>query len=632
MKERFALLPTCVRPNPPRVDQCYVPADSLPTIHTSANLAKSLLALMATVCLSACNEHNDSAAQDTGRSFSVIGSLRPKADPEIMRKIHEEELAAERAKQAELERQASGQEYDDPSKRDLPDVNTSPFSPSPEMAGMDASSNQSSTTSASWSSPSSSPVSSGPATNYAMNYGAPSAGFVPPPPAISLSTSAQTMPYGTPPSPDAYANPYAYQYMNPYAQPQAAVAPVSQRAPGSLFGSGGNAREDSGAESESYRRSRPEKNITVITPTGMEARSPYKQRDDLRLLWKGMLVSMQSHYGRDGSDLVKIDVGLPGESSKGSLSISQRQSDSLFKNGAVDKKIVAQVKKSQAELVQSYYRYLYSFNKFSLSQQNIAARKQEMELADSQSEKQRAAADLAQAQNDAEASKDDMRSAQNDLASIAGAQSTRTVIGRVCGVTPSVESLAAAEPAEELVEKASNSIGGFFNSVGSAFGMGKPKAKEAIVEAPQEKSVKNKNGKGKKGQKEIQQIVEQQPEEQTSEKAQAGEEVRSPVVHVASRGAVSFELKDVKTTPRKSILRVSIRNNGGENFSFDVDHLSVAEGNNKLAEAAVNAEFDSTLLEPNQEVTGTITIFGRPWNDKLTVSLSDGGKAIVMHR
>jgi len=55
-----------------------------------------------------------------------------------------------------------------------------------------------------------------------------------------------------------------------------------------------------------------------------------------------------------------------------------------------------------------------------------------------------------------------------------------------------------------------------------------------------------------------------------------------------------------------------VKNTGGDNFSFDADAISVAEGNNKLADASVNAEFDSTIVQPSQEVTGTITIFGRP--------------------
>lgn len=579
--------------------------------------------LLITMTLSACNEQRDTsdASQVSGRSFSVIGALRPKADPEVMRKIQEEEFAAERARQAELARQnAENQgQYDDPSARNLPGVNTSPLADIP-MANTPSPSSGSSS-GGSWA-----PVPPAPpgAASYSSNYGSPSAGFVPPPPAISLSTAAQTLPFGAPPQPDMYSNPYAYA--NPYAQAQP-PAPV-QRPSGSLFGSGQSSRNNEASE-ESYRKPKADKNLVVITPTGMEPRSPYKQRDDLRLLWKGTLSGSLGRISR-GAELEKLDVNLPGETSKGSLSVSQRQSDHLFKNAAVDRKIVAQVKKAQTELIQAYYRYLYAFNKFSLTQQNVAARKQELEFADSQSEKQRAAADLAQAQNDAEASKDDMRSAQNDLASVAGVQSARTVIGRVCGVTPSLDSLASAESGEE--QKAEDkSASGFFNSFGSAFGMGKGKGKEvASAEDAKEKPVKSKEEKSKKKEKNKQVAVRETGEPPA--KAASNAETTTTVTNLVAHGAVSFELKDVKTTPRKSILRVAIRNNGSETFSFDVDHLSVAEGNSRLAEAAVNAEFDTTSLEPNQEITGTITIFGRPWNDKLTVSLTDGGKAIVMRR
>ena len=39
-----------------------------------------------------------------------------------------------------------------------------------------------------------------------------------------------------------------------------------------------------------------------------------------------------------------------------------------------------------------------------------------------------------------------------------------------------------------------------------------------------------------------------------------------------------------------------------------------------------------TIVQPKQEVTGTVTIFGLPWNDRLSVSLSDGGRTILLHR
>lgn len=591
------------------------------------------LILIASLFLSACNEQNDSrsAYQAAGHSFSVIGALRPKADPEVMRKIQQEELAAERARQAEIERQnaAAQSAGDNPMDRDLPGVGMSPLAgTSGNSGGQSASSGSQGQGSNSWAPPANNSTA-----NYAMSYNAPSAGFVPPPPAVTLSTAAQALPFGAPPQPDPYSNPYAYNpYMNPYAQPQQSVPsppPISsQRSSGSLFGSGARAEADS--EDGDSRHASSKKSVTVITPTGMELRSPYKQRDDLRLLWKGVIASALGQYGGGAKeDLLKVDVNLPGEASKGSLSLSQRQTDHLFNNSPLDKKLVSPTKKAQSELTQAYYRYLYAYNKFFLGQQYIAARKQEMELADSQSEKQRAAADMAQAQNDAEASKEDMRSAQNDLASIAGVQPARTVIGRVCGVAPSMDSFAGADTADNQVDQAGKAVGGFLSSVGSAFGLGKPKAKEVQASAPQ--IAKAKDGKDKKGKTDP--PAAREPEDNASA-ASAEPPATISILPSSSmrKKAVSFELKDVKTTPRKSILKVAIRNNGEDNFSFDVDHVSVVEGNSKLAEAAVSAEFDSTVLEPNQEIMGTITIFGRPWNDKLTVSLSEGGKAIVMHR
>jgi hypothetical protein len=75
-----------------------------------------------------------------------------------------------------------------------------------------------------------------------------------------------------------------------------------------------------------------------------------------------------------------------------------------------------------------------------------------------------------------------------------------------------------------------------------------------------------------------------------------------------------------------------VRNNGGDSISVDADNVSVAEGDKKLADASVLTQFDQTLVAPNGEITGTITIFGRPWNDKLTVSLSEGGRTINLRR
>jgi hypothetical protein len=301
------------------------------------------------------------------------------------------------------------------------------------------------------------------------------------------------------------------------------------------------------------------------------------------------------------------------------------------------------VKKTQTDLVQAYYRYLYSYNKYFLGQQQVQARKQELDCADSQAEKQRATVDLANTQQEADASREDMRSAQGDLASVAGASAARTVIKNVSGVTPSLEQIAADSQPQARDKGGEGGSGGLFK----VFGFGKGKSRDDDQSAEESPKVaaeskgkerkekeKDKDVKEKKKGKGDKQQIAAKPDASSSTKADAGEAApaSSGAGPSVSAGPVSFELKDVKTTPRKSVLRVVVKNTGGDNFSFDADAISVAEGNNKLADASVNAEFDSTIVQPSQEVTGTITIFGRPWNDKLTVSLSNGNRPIFLHR
>lgn len=445
-------------------------------------------------------------------------------------------------------------------------------------------------------------------------------GLVPPPPAVSLSTSATTLPGGMP------MDPYANPYMNPYAQ-----QPAEPQRP-ALFGSGqrsGSEASDDDAGSSVQKKKMA--NFVPITPTGMEARSPYKQRDDLKVLWKGALAQspVQKLAARDGdiaAQVAKIDVGLPAESTRGAFSVTPRQIDQIFKPVAIDKKVAATVKKLQGDLVQAYYRYLHAFNKFALAQQTVAARKQQVDFAGSPAEKQRAATDLAQAQGDADAAKEDMRAAQYELASVAGPQSARTIIGRVSGVAPSAESLAqgldsgaSQAPAAPVEKAAGSSSGGFLGGVGSLFGLGGGK-----TDAPAKAAKPDKKGKGKHAEPSgSQEIAAQSP-------AAARPEPEQPAS--APEGPVAFELKNINITPKKAILKVAIRNNGGESFSFDPDVIALLEGNKKLPEATLRAEFDTTLVQPNQEVMGTITIYGRPWNDRLSLSLSEGGKTITMKR
>jgi hypothetical protein len=635
------------------------------------------LVLLAALSLTACNERNEPGANTAanasyqGRSFSVFGKLRPQADPNAINEIHNEEDAARRARQEELERQAAAQRQanqaqgDDPNQRNLPGVANSSFSgglPSVnggagQLSGLSGDPKQiaaqaeqaAQAITSSWGLPGSNSGSGSappppPAQSYGINYTTPSPGFVPPPPAVSLSSQAVPM-YGGPPPPDynPYANPYAA-----YGQAPAAP-PVPTHAPSSGFGAvttGASRAASSGDEDEPSRKKK-EKPMQIITPTGMEARSPYKQRDELRMLWKGALQTSLSSVSSDGkfSDgIAKVDVGLPGEATKGSLSIAQRQVDAIFKNnGAVDRKVIGTVKKTQTDLVQAYYRYLYSYNKYFLGQQQVQARKQELDCADSQAEKQRATVDLANTQQEADASREDMRSAQGDLASVAGASAARTVIKNVSGVTPSLEQIAADSQPQARDKGGEGGSGGLFK----VFGFGKGKSRDDDQSAEESPKVaaeskgkerkekeKDKDVKEKKKGKGDKQQIAAKPDASSSTKADAGEAApaSSGAGPSVSAGPVSFELKDVKTTPRKSVLRVVVKNTGGDNFSFDADAISVAEGNNKLADASVNAEFDSTIVQPSQEVTGTITIFGRPWNDKLTVSLSSGNKPIFLHR
>ncbi len=645
------------------------------------------LLLLAVLALSACNEQKDDSANTgtdnsyNGRSYSVIGQLRPKADPNVIQKIHDEEEAARRAQQEQAMReaqQAQAQNQQEP----LPGVNNSSFagnlpsvtdtisgSTSQKAAELQAAAQaqlMQQQQNQSWAMPVQSAPPPPAAASYGINYTQPSAGFVPPPPAVSLSTSAVPMP------PPGY-NPYGMPPpgYNPYGMPQEQVAAVpAGRSAGGLFGTANTGARAAKNEDEDEKPKKKDKPIQIITPTGMEAHSPYKQRDELRILWKGALAASLSSINSDSKfadDIAKIVISLPPEASKGSLSVGQRQVDQIFKNtNSVDRKIVANLKKVQLDLVQAYYRYLYAYNKFFLTQQQVQARKQELDCAESQVEKQRATVDLAQAQQDAESSKEDMRASQTDLAAVAGANPARAVIKMVSGVSPSLDSLQVADASSAQAESGGEGggIGGIFN----VFGFGKKKDDKAANSDEQQqiasadkkdkekkekekekdkdkdkdkdrdkdkKDKKDKKGKADKDDKgDKEKTVAAKPAKQESSPkapAKAVSEAAEPAS--SAQGSVTFELKNVRTTPRKSILSVVVKNGGGDNFSFDADSISVAEGNSKLAEAAVSAEFDSTIVQPSQEVSGTITIFGRPWNDKITVSLSSSGKKpIILHR
>lgn len=650
---------------------------------TTWKYAALVLALTLTGCARQESAGDAQAANAGGGNVQgqgILSSFRPKADPSMVERLRQEDAA--KMQQAALAQQQMNQQMNemDGTGRILPKVSMEPIAPPAEEvatagAGMSVTAADSGayTPSTSGAVPQSSGASAPSTATYGGYNSVPAppstgslgGGLVPPPPAVTLSTAAQTTvasapqdpgnpyanPYGNPYA-NPYGNPYANPYMNPYgipypqqAQPQGDGAP--QRP--ALFGSGksrprGEEGEDDGRSQEKAKKFA---NFVPITPTGMEARSPYKQRDDLRVLWKGAITSSQlgAWSAKDpniSSALNKIDVGLPGEVTKGSFSVGQRQVDAVFKPVFVDKRIQSQLRKTQSEMVQSYYRYLYSYNRFALAQQTVAARKQEVEVASTHSEQQRAAADLSQAQSEADSSKEDMRSAQLELSAVSGAAAARAIIQKVSGVAPSIESLAQAAPAPEAEPQGGFNVLGFlgFNkkkgdeqpppqeSPKAAKADAKKQEKAEKSAKSQDKQPKEKTvAKAKKAGKDVAQ-GDLEPAPVKGDRESAGEKAEAPA---ASEG-ISFELKGKNISARKSVLNVSIRNTSENAFSFSPEDISVQEGNQKLSEAAMRAEFDSTSIAPNGEVKGTITIFGRPWNDRLTISLSDGQRSIHMKR
>ncbi|HEY9679466.1 MAG TPA: hypothetical protein V6C76_15770 [Drouetiella sp.] len=630
------------------------------------------LLLISTILLAGCAQQGDGGSQapiTRGPGAGILGSLRPKTDPAVVERLRMEEQAR-LEKQKALEaaaKQAENSANADGMGRILPKVSMDPIAPPAEdVASAQSGGNGGPIFTPAGGGQSPIPVPGG-SPQVAMTYGAPpppsmyggggggaasAAGLVPPPPAVTLSTQASVgMPAGMPMDPSSmYSNPY----MNPYGIPMpmqnmAAMVPPAPsvpqmgHSPESLFSSG--RRSTSSGDDDDSAAEKKKANFSPIIPTGMESRSAYRQRDDLKALWNGVLNSnVMSALMKDdkfAGQLKGVEIGLPGESTKGSFAISQRQVDNVFKNAALDKRILTPVKKVQTDLVQAYYRYLYSYNKYALASQTLKARKQEGEVATSDSEKQRAAADQSQAQNDADSAKDDMVSAQQELASVAGASSAKWVVSRVSGAAMSSEALASADsaPSKSAAKNSGGGGGGMFGMF--HFGGGGGEKKPAAAPAPSTDEVKvastpaskkdkePKKGKGKKDSSSSKEKDLAPAPETASNDSGASE--AAPAAPANSNG-ISFELKNVSTTARKSILTVSIKNGGANNFSFSPDVISISEGNHKLAEAAVRADFDQTMVQPNSEVKGTITIFGRPWNERLVVSLSEGGKTIQMSR
>lgn len=629
---------------------------------------------------------NNSGQTSGGSQSSVLGKVRPKMDPELLAQLKQEQMMNQQQMQ-----DGGLQDNSNAQGRFLPNVSMDPISAA--LSGAPQSGDSSSdndnqvvpaaqaNTKPSEANPfegagDSSP--SEPATYGAYNGyqgggsvpapppGAVAGGLVPPPPAaVSLSTQANI----------SYADPNANPYMNPYANPalnqwgippmpfQQAAPPTEQQRPSGLFGSGsGSSKKSSSSESDDEEKEKKD-NFVPIQPTGMPSRSQYKQRDDLKVLWNGALATQQYQnlVDADGdleNRLKQVNVGLPPDSTKGIFSVTPRVVNSVFKPQDLGKKSTDKIQKLQQELVQSYYRYLYEYNKYSLAQQTVSARKQEVDVANSKAEKQRAAADLANAQNEAESAKEDMNTAQYELAANAGARAASTIIGKVSGVTPPVASLASAERSAQ--PEAKKKGGGMFNAIGlgGIFGGHKenastdnsdddespaPKGKEMIVKEIKEKPTKvakaDKSEKSEKADKSSKKKFKSDDDDDLTpsapEKPKITAKASAPAPTPAaqtSRSPISFDLKDIDITARKSILTVSVRNSGSDDFKISPDDISLAEGNKRISDASLRSEFDTLTVKPNEEVKGKITILGKPWNDRLTINMSDGTTTVSLKR
>jgi hypothetical protein len=609
-------------------------------------------------CSKPAGNNNNTSNINSSGSDSALSMLHARPDPSLLSQVHSQSQQAANVTST-TNGNASGIIL-----ANLPTVSQAPFAPPADQVvhadlqqlHPDTSSNNSiwPFSNAAKSTDNHSDDQSAQVASYAPYNRSPShsGSLVPPPPAIVLSTQAQPVSFSPPV--DVYGNPYTG---NPNAG-------VPTRSPGSLFGIGSaHANNDSSSEERRHI------DFVPITPSGMDARSAYKQRDDLKLLWKGALGSsgLQSLAQRDAKiaqELNAVVVGLPSESSRGSLNVSQRQIDLIFKAPALDRRIFPEVKKLELDLTQAYYRYLYAFNKYALAQQTVAARKQELDYADDAAEKQRATTDWSAAKNDADAATDDMKSAQYELASAVGPQAARVIIGRISGVTPSADSLAqgmdSGSSASQIASR-HRLLGSLFHHDESSVENTAPAPSASKTSAAKSQTTKSKlstPGKGKmdKADSKADKIAKRDkdkhapaihgpaiakdlaPAPDSSNADRNATDKVDPVsnnsvpVSYSSSGSISFVLKGVSVTPRKSIIKVAVRNNGSDNFTFDPDTVGVREGMNQLPDAMVRADFDTTKVAPNQEVCGIITIFGRPWNDRLTVSLADGSRTIQMRR
>ena len=630
-----------------------------------------------------------SQGQESGAESSVLSKLRPKANPNMVRAVQEEENRRREEQmaqaQAAMAAQSEGEKGFFQSTLDgvgsiLPTVSTEPIAASKAESLAEASSlpvlnpfeSPQATTSTM---DTQTAVDTGTLTpaddvmpvadsssqqvaTYSLHYNpagistpAPGAiaggNMVPPPPQISLSTDANMYP---PPPPNAMPyNPYQQQpyyyppqspYQNPAMNPWGVMPPQSQqpvkdpepKRPAGLFGvNKGNHDKDSDSAPSSKRQEEDHSDFVPIRPTGMQARSPYKQRDDLKILWDGALTSDAFHAVLAEDDklesiLRRVPVGMPPDSTKGMFSVPQRRVDTIFRPVRLDKKVAPRVSKLQKDLVNSYYRYMHTYDKYALAQQTMQARKQQIEVARSRSEKQRAAADLASAESQAEAAKEDMKAAQYELAAVAGARSARSVIGRISGVTPTVGALAEAEKSTQPIDIEPEDKG-VLGSVGKLF-FGNRGSKKKDPPKAEKKVAKNDSGSNFLFARKSKDLKAK------PEKTKVASKAALPAAQVKSKPAspISFELKNVNITARKSILSVAIRNTGNKEFKVAPNDVSISEGTRKISNETLRAKFDSNIVKPNQEVKGKITIYGRPWNDRLAVYISDGSSKIQLNR
>ncbi len=441
-------------------------------------------------------------------------------------------------------------------------------------------------------------------------------GLVPPPPAMTISTPPSGMPSGYPP---AYPPPYypAYPPPNPYYyNPYGQQAPPQQlqqdsHPHGSPFGNVNKSAQSHDDEAVSTHKSH--KVFNPINPVGMEPRSPFKQRDDIAILWKGFLNTpvIQNYFNDDkkaANIISQIAVSLPLASTRGNFTVSANMVNQYFKGQNIqDKKLAPYIKKWQTDVVTVYNHYLYTYNKFALSEQTVQARNQEFDVAETDSDKQRAATDLAQAKADLNSAREDMKASQIELAQVVGVNAAKSFVARVSGVTPQLDSYAGLESTASgnISDKKSNN-----NVFGSIF-------------ARHNKSKKNSDTTNS---------LSQNDDGNTVATTKSNLKTIDNSTVSAEDNNILFKLKNVNITPRKSVLTVAIRNNGNASINISPNDLYVAEGNQKLPEAVVRTDLTKNILSPNSETLATVTIFGRPWNDQLNVVLVKEGKNINLIR